>query len=666
VAVAVTESSRPRITFALVTYGGRQLVRRCLELLAEHTPRPYRVIIVDSASPDGTGQWLAEHSNRLPGDVTVLRMGSNLGFGAGCTLAARHADTELICLLNADVEVTAGWLEPLLDLLDANPAAAAVAPLMVNPDGSVQEAGSIVGGDGWCRAYDAVEESLFVREVEYASAACLVLRLRAFHEVGAFSPDYEIAYFEDVDLAMSLRRRGWQTLVQPASRVVHARHGSSSSERAMELMRLNHSTFCHRWADELGGRQPVVGLDEHPHRLWWLRDRLAPYRVLLVDDRVPQADRGRGDPRTMAVLDAWRLADPRARVTFFAVSPERAQQYAPALQARGIEVVWGEPDAAAWSRRRRGLYDVIVVFRPHNFDGPGKAIARAQPQAVRVYDSEALFHRRPEQHFATATHSEQRRAFAIEADRLRRQEAEAFNWADVAVCVSEDEAHWARRAAPATLVHVACYPADPPTTVLGRDGRRGLVFFGGFDSTPGTPNEFAVLELAGKVFPALRSRHRGLGMRVVGADPSPAVLDLAGRDGVEVLGKVLDPRPVLASALLHVVPMRYGAGVKIKFVDSMAAGLPFVTTPIGGEGLHLGAVARHLIGTSNAELIELSHRLLADAGLWTDVQQALLRICRKHFSVDKFIKNMAAVLADCALPPPTPLGNGHVGVPHRL
>jgi O-antigen biosynthesis protein len=657
----VTDPSRPRVTFALVTYGGRPLVQRCLELLAEHTPQPYRVIIVDSASPDGTGEWLAEHADRLPGGVTVLRMASNLGFGMGCILAARHADTELICLINADVEVTAGWLDPLLELLDANPAAAAVAPLMVNTDGSVQEAGSVVGGDGWCRAYAAAEDTLFVREVEYASAACLVLRLRAFHEVGAFCPDYEIAYFEDVDLAMSLRRRGWQTWVQPASRVVHARHGSSSSERAMELMRLNHATFRHRWLDELDRRRPVVGLDEHPHRLWWLRDRLAPYRVLLVDDRVPQADRGRGDPRTMAVLDAWRSADPRARVTFFAASPERAQQYAPALRARGIEVVWDEPDPAAWSQRRKGLYDVIVVFRPHNFAGPGMAISRAQPQAVRVYDSEALFHRRPEQHFATATGSEQRRAFAIEADGLRRQETEAFNWADVAVCVSEDEARWARRVAPATLVHVACYPVDVPPAVPGRDGRRGVVFFGGFDSTPGTPNEFAVLELAGEVFPALRSRHRGLTMRVVGADPSPAVLQLAGRGGVEVLGKVPDPRPVLGSALLHVVPMRYGAGVKIKFVDSMAAGLPFVTTPIGGEGLHLGAVARHLIGTSNAELIELSHRLLADADLWTDVQQALLQICHEHFSTNRFTEHMAAVLADCATPPPAArLGTGHV------
>lgn len=640
-----------RVTFVLVSYGGRDLVVRCLELLAEHTPQPYRVIVADSASPDGTGEWLEQH---LTG-VTVLRMAGNLGFGAGCNLALRHTDTELVCFLNADVEVTPGWLAPLLAFLDARPEVGAVAPVLLNQDGSVQEAGSLIGGDGWCRAYDESLEDLFPREVDYASAACLLARRTAVAEAGGFSPEYKIAYFEDVDLMLSLRERGWQTWLEPTSRVTHLRHGSSGSARADELMRLNHATFVRRWPTELARRAPVVGLDDEPHRLWWLRDHGAPYRVLLIDDRVPQPDRGRGDGRTMAVVNAWRDADPRARVTFFAVSADRAQECAPALRAKGIEVVWGVEDIARWSSERAGLYDVIVAFRPHNFVLVGEPVARHQPQAVLVYDAEALFHRRPEQHFGTADLEADRRGFAIEAHLLREQEVRAFSWADVAVCVSEDEARWARRVAPETSVHVACYPSTVPEEVPGRDGRTGIVFFGGFDATPRTPNEFAVLELAGEVLGPLRERHRDLTLRVVGADPSPAVLDLDGVDGVTVVGKVPDPRPELESALLHVVPMRYGAGVKIKFVDSMAAGLPFVTTPVGGEGLHLGRLARHLIGTSPAELVELCDRLLTDAPLWTEVQRTLLDICREHFSTEAFATAMRGVLAEAAVLP-APVG----------
>jgi glycosyltransferase involved in cell wall biosynthesis len=158
-----------------------------------------------------------------------------------------------------------------------------------------------------------------------------------------------------------------------------------------------------------------------------------------------------------------------------------------------------------------------------------------------------------------------------------------------------------------------------------------------------------VLELAEEVLPPLRERHPDLRLRVVGADPSPAVLALDG-PSIEVVGKVPDPRPLLESALLHVVPMRYGAGVKIKFVDSMAAGLPFVTTPVGGEGLHLGWTARHLVGASPAEHVELCHRLLTDPVLWTEVQQGLLDICRTHFSPEEFGRSMRGVLAACAVP----------------
>lgn len=633
----------PRLTFVLVSYGGRELVTHCLATLAEHTPVPHDVVVVDSASPDGTGEWLERN---LTG-ARVIRMAQNLGFGAGCNLGVHHARTELVCFLNADVEVTEGWLHPLLSFLDAHDDAGAVAPVMLNADGTVQEAGSVIGGDGWCRAW---EDDSFPRVVDYASAACLVVRRKAFLQVGGFSPEYEIAYFEDVDLALLLREHGWHTWVVPDSRVAHARHGSSSSERAMELMRLNHDIFRGRWPGELARRAPVATLDDHPHRAWWLRDHVAPFRVLLIDDRVPQPDRGRGDPRTAAVVDAWRAAHPAARVTFFAVSAERAEDYAPAWRAKGVEVVHGVADPRAWSRERVGLYDVVVAFRPHNYSAYGVPISAEQPQAVKVYDSEALFHRRPEQHFGVSDDRARRRHFAIEAARLRAAELAAFTWADVAVCVSEEEARWARRTVPETSVHVACYPIEVPANVPGCAGRNGLVFFGSFDNAPGTPNELAVLELADHVLPGLRERHPDLRLKVVGADPSPAVRALHG-GLTEVVGRVPDPHPLLATARLHVVPMHFGAGVKIKFVDSMAAGLPFVTTPVGAEGLHLGAIARHLVGESPAELIELCDRMLTDDALWTDVQQTLLSLCAEHFSAEAFRRAMDGVLADCGVAP---------------
>lgn len=563
-----------RVTFVVVSYGSREPVVQCLKRVAQHTKVPYRTVIVDSVSASLDG-------------ATVVPLPTGISVGQANNLGARHVDTEFICFLSPDVEVTADWLEPLVEFLDARPRAASVVP--------------VVRQDG-----DALP---FTSMIDYVSADCLLMRRSAFHEAGGFSSDYEIHDVEDTQFPAVLRNLGWQNWLCPTSTVLNAGVGIDYVQRA---------------------------------------DRIASFRVLLIDDRVPQVDRGRGDPHTMAVVDTWRQADELARVTYFAALPDRAEEYAPALRDRGIEVVWGV-DPATWSAQRAGFYDVVVVFRPHNLDRAGVPIARYQPQAVGVYGSEALFHRRLEQHSETCDDAVRREEFAKEAKALREVERQAFTWADVAVCVSEEEAAWGREADPSTSVHIACYPVRADRTVSGFDDRDGIVFFGGFDGTPETPNEYAVLELVDKVLPSLLQRHPQTRLRVLGADPSPAVLALEN-DHITVLGRVPDPHPVLASALVHVVPMRYGAGVKIKLVDTMAAGLPFVTTPIGAEGLHLDAVRSHLVGSSPAELVELTSSLLTDRTLWTDMQGALLEICREHFSHKRFTAQVGAVMTACGVP----------------
>ncbi|MFI9008705.1 glycosyltransferase family 2 protein [Actinosynnema sp. NPDC053489] len=418
----------PRVTFVLVTYGGGELARHCLDVLARHTGVPYEVVVVDSASPDGTGRWLEEN---LTG-ATVVRMAENLGFGAGCNLGVQHARTEFVCFLNADVEVTPGWLDPLLELLDRTPAAAAAAPLMVFPDGRLQEAGSLLGGDAYSRGWGdgwTDPEPLYPRVVDYASAACLVLRRRAFHDVGGFSPEYHIAYYEDTDLQFGLRARGWQVWVQPASRVVHVRHGTSSTSRAEELSDINREVFRRRWSEDLATRPPSVGAHEHPHRLWWLRDHPASVRVLLLASRVPTGG------RAAAVVAEWRRCDPTAAVTLLAAAGEAD---AAAWRATGVEVEVAD-DFAAWSRSRPGHYDVVVAL---GTDVPAAEVTGWQPTAVRAVDLASLTHPEWEGRFA-ATGA---RADAVRAGRERAATLASLEWAEVVSCREPDVAEWARAA----------------------------------------------------------------------------------------------------------------------------------------------------------------------------------------------------------------------------
>ncbi|TQM81889.1 GT2 family glycosyltransferase [Saccharothrix saharensis] len=640
----------PLVSIVLVSYGGRAMLNHCLYLVEQHTTVPHEVIVVDSGSPDGTDRWVRDHLRNARGHV----VNRNIGFGAGCNLGVLDARAPYICFLNADVEVGPRWLEPLIEVLDRQPSVGAVAPLMRDQSGAVQEFGSVVDADGWCRAWGdgaplGPEEALFPHAVDYASAACLLVRRRAFHQVGGFSTDYDTAYFEDVDLAFGLRAAGWSTVVEPKSTVVHQRHGSSNSEVANDLMKVNHSTFLRRWGAELAGRPALPAPDRPSPRFYLARDVLVDERVLVVDDRVPNADRGSGDPRTQRMLEA--LAAPNRRITLLARDLMRAAEYAPALLEQGIEVVWVHANPFQVLRERAGLYDVVIAARPHNFQWIADAVAESQPQAVKVYDSESLFHRRMDQYVEHAESPVERTRLAVEAAEQRAVEEAAFRWADIGICVTEQEAEWARGVAPDTAVKVVGYPADRPGHVPGVESRTGIAYFGGFMAGPGSPNEIAVLDLVRDVLPPLLARHPDLRLGVVGADPTPAVKALASPH-VEIVGRVPNPAWVLGRYRLQVVPMRLGTGIKLKFLDSMAAGLPFVTTSVGAEGLHLGDLAKYLVADSTAELADRVDALLTDDELWLDVQRELLRIADERFSWSAFRRELDEVLAEAGIAPP--------------
>ena len=132
--------ARPDVSVVMVTYGGWEWVAKALRALAENTPPCYEVVIVDNASPDGTGQEL----ERSVLGATIVRNDRNVGFGAGANQGALHAVGRYLFFLNSDAFPQPGWLPPLVELLDGDPRAGAAAPCLVEPDGTLQEAAGLL------------------------------------------------------------------------------------------------------------------------------------------------------------------------------------------------------------------------------------------------------------------------------------------------------------------------------------------------------------------------------------------------------------------------------------------------------------------------------------------------------------------------------------------
>lgn len=275
VPVVIPETDAPAVSVLMVVYGGGALAIDAVASLVEHTPQPFEVILVDNASNDDS---VARIRDGVVG-LKLIAESRNLGFGGGNNRAAAEARAPIICLLNPDARVTAGWLDPLLELL-ADPKVGAVAPALIGADGELQEVGAVVDHWGYTgpigtRGFGGPVPMPAARvAVDYASAACLLMRTEVFRSMQGFDPTYRLAYYEDVDLCMRLWERGLQVWGEPASRVIHLGGGTVTPVVSRALWHHNRSVFLHRWRDELTDRPSYAsGTDADIGRLWAWRTR---------------------------------------------------------------------------------------------------------------------------------------------------------------------------------------------------------------------------------------------------------------------------------------------------------------------------------------------------------------------------------------------------------
>jgi GT2 family glycosyltransferase len=654
---------QPLVSVVMVTYGNWPLARRALEALHENTDPVYELIVFDSASPDETPAKLSEEID----GASLILSEANAGFGPGSNSGAEQARGRYLCFLNPDALVQPGWLDPLVETLESEEAVGSVVPMLLNPDGTIQEAGSVVDSVGWTQALGSGAradsfEHRFKREVDYGSAACLLIERETFAEIGGFDPAYGVGYFEDVDLAFKLKERGLRTMYEPRSRVVHELHGSGGSLQARRQMEGNRTIFFERWSERLGRRPNLIELPAKPRRLVAARDAEIADRILVIDDRVPHHDRGSGDPRMAKMLHELVELWPEARITLAAADDSEVERYAEPLLARGIEVVAPPVDWGKWFESRTFHYSAAIVSRGTNVSRFDQVLRSTQPQALRAFDTEALAFRRLERMVGFVGDKAEKSRVGAEAIASRRVELGAIQESAVVFAVSAEEAEFIGEMAPGKPTFVLPNWVETVAEPAGFAERQDLLFFGGFLGGAGSPNEDALVWLVNEVMPILWEREPELRLHVVGADPTPAVEALHG-ERVNVVGYVDDPAEWLARTRVHVSPMRYGAGIKLKLLDTIAAGLPFVTTAVGAEGLPLGDLRPELVAEEPLRLAELTHALYTDPELWLRVQQGLLEVARTTFDRGTFRRTLAEAMSHLGVLPPEGVFDG---LPYEL
>ena len=150
-------------------------------------------------------------------------------------------------------------------------------------------------------------------------------------------------------------------------------------------------------------------------------------------------------------------------------------------------------------------------------------------------------------------------------------------------------------------------------------GRRRILFVCAMDYSA---NVDATIYFAEQIWPRVHQSFPELAFTIVGRNPPERVRAMGLRPGVEVTGTVADVRPYYCQAIAAVVPIRVAGGTRLKILESMAAGVPVVSTVLGAEGLRIDPGIHFLSAASPAEFYNQIERLRADSGLWTRISSA--------------------------------------------
>ncbi|MEW6209038.1 MAG: glycosyltransferase family 4 protein [Acidobacteriota bacterium] len=158
--------------------------------------------------------------------------------------------------------------------------------------------------------------------------------------------------------------------------------------------------------------------------------------------------------------------------------------------------------------------------------------------------------------------------------------------------------------------------------------RNRLLFVGSMDYHA---NIDAVVSFAHSVWPAIQSRHPRLIFTIVGRNPSPEVRSLTEIPNVEVTGTVEDTRPYYREALASLVPLRVGSGSRLKILESMAAGVPVISTRLGAEGLDVTDGENILIAETAEEFSRAIADLSRDDSLRSKLKEAGRSLVQKKY-----------------------------------
>lgn len=578
---AVPAVANPIVSIVIPVYNEFDYTYHCIRSIVDHSGNiPLEVIVADDCSTDMTGEI-----QEIISGVVVVRNRENLRFLLNCNNAAKYARGKYLLFLNNDTQVGSNWLQPLVDLMEKDETIGMTGSKLVYPDGRLQEAGGIIFSDasGWNygRMQDpAAPEYNYVKEVDYISGASIMIRTKLWKQLGGFDERFAPAYYEDTDLAFSVRKAGYKVVYQPDSVVTHfegVSNGTDTSSGQKAYQEINRDKFRQKWKQVLEEEQC-----RGPQELFLARDRSqTKKRMLMVDHYVPTYDKDAG---SRAIYSYLRLFVARNyQVAFIGDNFFAHQPYTHTLQQMGIEVLHGEYYNKNWSKWIQDYGQFLqyaFLSRPH--------IAYKYIDCVKKYSHAKIIYFGHDLCFLR-----ERREYEVTKDPKFLQSSAESQERELSLMRISDVSYY-----PSCVEEQIVHQIDPDIKIRAVplyqyehidekpywfDLRRDLMFIGGYSHRP---NVDAAKWFVTEVLPLVVKEIPGIRIHLMGSNAPEEVSALAGPNVVfEGAVNEYELNYFYSTCRISVVPLRYGAGIKGKVLEAMSCGMPVMTTPIGAEGI---------------------------------------------------------------------------------
>ena len=631
----------PDVSVVIPVYDKFDVTYHCLaSLILASNRASFEVIVVDDASSDDTTRL-----RDVVSGIKVVRSNAGLGFVRSCNLGAEAARGRYVVMLNNDTEPTASWLDELIFAFENFDGVGLAGSKLIYSDGRLQEAGGIVWGSGnpWNYGRGGNERDPrynYTRQVDFVSGAAIMLPLELWRSLGGFTEDFAPAYFEDTDLAFKVRDAGRKVVFVPSSRVYHFEGMSNGTDVAAGIKRfqeVNRPKFKRRW-HRLYRQNGEEGVDAD-----LAKDRGVIGRVLFVDAETPRVDMDAG---SYAVLQEIRIMQGLGyKVTMLPSNMAYMGRHTEYLQRLGVETVYApfHNSTHDFLDKRLGEFDLVYITRYYVAAPLIELIRRRNPKvkiALSLCDLHFLRTTREAlmRGEGTAAFGDIRRQRDEELALLRAADVGlSYNTTEIAVVESHNGPE-SRMARLPWIIDVQ--KAVPPFAA-----RRDIAFLGGYRHMP---NIDAVKFFVAEVMPLLQEQLPDMRFLVYGSN-MPASFDQLASDTVILKGFVRDVAEVFDSCRVFVAPLRFGAGIKGKVLDSIAAGVPAVLSPVAVEGIPLADGTSVSIARKPSEWARSIHSLYSEKAKWNAMSKAAQAVGRTEFSFEKGRAEMGEVLHDLGL-----------------